>query len=78
MPVVVQFGNLKIHVYANDHNPPHFHVSTPDHDALILIADLTVLQGEITRKNLDKVIEWASVDENRQTLKNEWSRLNAQ
>ncbi|MGM4982429.1 DUF4160 domain-containing protein [Rhizobium sp. 11_C7_N12_5] len=76
MPVVIQFGKMKIHVYPNDHNPPHFHVSTPDHDALILIADLTVLQGEITRKNLDKVIEWASIDENRETLKNEWSRLN--
>ncbi|MBY4615714.1 MULTISPECIES: DUF4160 domain-containing protein [Rhizobium] len=76
MPVVVKFGNVKIHVYANDHNPPHFHVSTPDHDALILIADLTVLQGQITKKNFEMVIKWASETGNREKLENEWSRLN--
>jgi hypothetical protein len=76
MPLVARLGNVKIHVCSNDHNPPHFHVSTPDHDALVLIADLTVLQGQITRRDLDTVIGWASIDKNSETLKNEWNRLN--
>lgn len=76
MPVVFRFGSIKIHVFSDDHNPPHFHVSTPDHDALIRISDLTVLQGQITRKTLDLVQEWASKPENRVMLDQEWRRLN--
>ncbi|MDB5523696.1 MAG: hypothetical protein JWM58_1459 [Rhizobium sp.] len=76
MPLMVRFGNVKLHIYADDHNPPHFHVSTPDHDALIQISDLSVLQGQITKRNLDTVIDWASVDENKKALEDEWKRLN--
>lgn len=35
MPVLMRLGNMKIMLFADDHNPPHFHVATPDHDALI-------------------------------------------
>ncbi|MDO1581535.1 DUF4160 domain-containing protein [Rhizobium oryzicola] len=78
MPVIVRLGNLKIHVFSDDHNPPHFHVSTPDHDALIRLSDLTVLQGQITRRDLEKVLQWASQEENRLRLVSEWNRLNEQ
>ncbi|MCA1409265.1 DUF4160 domain-containing protein [Ensifer aridi] len=76
MPLIARFGNVKLHIYADDHNPPHFHVSTPDHDALIQISDLSVLQGQITKRNLDTVVSWASVESNRKVLENEWARLN--
>jgi hypothetical protein len=76
MPLIARLGKVKIHVYPNDHNPPHFHVSTPDHDALIQISDFTVLQGQITRRDLDAVIIWVSAGTNKETLENEWKRLN--
>ena len=76
MPIIVRLGNLKIHVFADDHNPPHFHVTSSDHAALIRISDLAVLQGQITRKSLDLVLEWASKEQNRQLLESEWRRLN--
>ncbi|MGE6743325.1 DUF4160 domain-containing protein [Allorhizobium pseudoryzae] len=76
MPVLMRLGNMKIMLFADDHNPPHFHVATPDHDALILIRDLSVLQGQITARNLQLVREWASTDENRKRLESEWKRLN--
>lgn len=76
MPVIVRLGNLKIHVFSDDHNPPHFHVTSPDHAALIKISDLAVLQGQITRKDLELVLEWASKKANKQLLESEWRRLN--
>lgn len=76
MPVIIRFGNVKIMMFSDDHNPPHFHVSTPDHDALIRLSDLSVLQGRITRKTLDMVQIWASEAKNRAILEREWSRLN--
>lgn len=61
MPVIIQLGKLKVQVFSNDHNPPHFHVSSPDYDAMVLISDLSVLQGRIASRDLETVIEWASV-----------------
>jgi Domain of unknown function (DUF4160) len=76
MPVIGRLGSMKIMMFADGHNPPHFHVSTADHGALILIRDLSVLQGQITAKNLDEVRRWAAVAENRRQLESEWRRLN--
>ncbi|NTJ44001.1 DUF4160 domain-containing protein [Agrobacterium larrymoorei] len=76
MPLIVKLGNIKIHIYADDHNPPHFHVSTPDHDALVQITDLSVLQGRITRRAYDAVVLWASAKGNKKVLEDEWRRLN--
>jgi hypothetical protein len=76
MPLIARIGSMRIMMFADDHNPPHFHVSTPDHDALILIRDLSLLQGQITTKNLEAVRRWAVVAENRRHLESEWRRLN--
>ena len=74
MPTIVRLGKVLIQVYADDHNPPHFHVVTPDYEALVLISDLSILRGSIDRRSLDAALAWAS--ENKEVLENEWQRLN--
>ncbi len=74
MPTLVRLGNIKIQMFADDHNPPHFHVVTPDHEALVSLADLVVLRGAIRASDLRTALEWAS--ENAAFLAGEWSRLN--
>lgn len=74
MPTLVKIGNLKIQIFADDHNPPPFHVVTPDHEALVAIADLTMLRGVLRRSDLDAALKWASP--NMEVLENEWQRLN--
>ncbi|WP_137132090.1 DUF4160 domain-containing protein [Rhizobium sp. FY34] len=76
MPVIMRLGSIRIMIFADDHNPPHFHVSTPDHDALMRIDDLSILQGQITARTLQQVRQWAQMDGNRQHLEEEWRRLN--
>lgn len=74
MPTIVKLGNVLIRIFADDHNPPHFHVVTPDHEAIILIADLSVHAGTIDRGSLDTAMTWAAG--NKEVLENEWKRLN--
>ena len=37
MGKLIVIGNIIIRIYSNDHLPPHFHIITPDADALVEI-----------------------------------------
>jgi hypothetical protein len=47
MPTIVKLGNIAIRMFAKDHNPPHFHVVTPDHQALVSIETLELMRGSM-------------------------------
>lgn len=74
MGKLVQIGNIIIRVYANDHLPPHFHIITPDADALVDIATLEILKGKLPRKAEEAALEWAA--KNRKLIAAEWNRTN--
>ena len=74
MPTIVEIGSVQIRLYAKDHLPPHFHISTPDGEALVLLSDLSLLKGRIRRRDFEIGRQWAS--DNRELLENEWTRLN--
>lgn len=74
MPTIIILGSIKITVYADDHNPPHFHVLTVDGDALVSIATLTVLAGRIRAKELRTATDWAAAHITE--IEDEWNLLN--
>lgn len=74
MPTLIKIGNIKIQVYANDHNPPHFHVVTAEFEALVRIDTLEIIEGSLPRRALEVALDWAR--ENKETIRNEWSRIN--
>jgi len=57
-------------MYFGDHNPPHFHAKYGDYEALVSIEDLSVLEGEIPKRALNMVIEWAVL--HKKELENNW------
>ena len=71
---MVVLGRARIRLFADDHNPPHFHVVAPDGQAMVAIADLHVLRGRIRKSDLETALEWAR--EHQQELRDEWHRLN--
>lgn len=71
---LVQIGNIVIRVYANDHLPPHFHIITPDADALVEIASLEVIKGRLAAQAEKTALAWAT--ENRALIASEWNRIN--
>ena len=69
-----QIGNAMIRVYANDHLPAHFHIITPDHEALVDLATMRVLRGTISGANGTIALAWAVA--NRAAVVAEWNRIN--
>jgi hypothetical protein len=40
--------------------PPHFHAEYAEHEALVAIETLEVVRGELPRRALALVLEWAA------------------
>ncbi|WP_062114090.1 DUF4160 domain-containing protein [Aureimonas sp. AU40] len=74
MPTITTIGNIKIVVFADDHNPPHFHILTPNGNALVSIATLSVIRGSIDRKDLRAALDWAG--SNQALLQAAWEHYN--
>jgi len=74
MGKLIQIGNIIIRVYANDHLPPHFHIITPDADALVDIETLEILRGKLSRRAEAEALAWAKA--NGSLIVEEWIRTN--
>jgi hypothetical protein len=48
-------------MFFNDHAPPHFHARYGEFEATIDIGTLAVLQGQLPRRALNLVQEWATM-----------------
>lgn len=76
VPEISRFFGIVIRMFFDDHNPPHFHVSYGDDEALIEINTLAVFAGQIPARVLGLVIEWAAL--HRQELLDDWRRAQGQ
>jgi hypothetical protein len=72
MPEVTRFFGIVIRMYFNDHEPAHFHAVYGDYEALIAIDTLAILSGELPRRAMALVLEWAAV--HRHELGLDWER----
>jgi len=59
MPEISSFYGIRIEMFFNDHNPPHFHAKYGEHKAEIDIRTLGLLKGWLPPKAQALVIEWA-------------------
>jgi hypothetical protein len=53
--LVDKINNLKIHIYPNDHNPPHVHVLTDNIDASFNIKTGELIKGTIEPKDQKRI-----------------------
>ena len=70
MPTISEFFGILIRMYYDDHNPPHFHAYYGEHEAIILIETLEIVEGKLPKRAKAMVIEWAF--EHRQDLIADW------
>ncbi len=61
MPELARFYGIVIRMYPNDHNPPHFHATYGEHEAVIELDTWEVKAGWIPARGLRLVREWASL-----------------
>ncbi|HEY7065261.1 MAG TPA: DUF4160 domain-containing protein [Chloroflexota bacterium] len=72
MPRISAFFGIMITMYFNDHAPAHFHARYAEHEALIAIESLEVIEGGLPRRALALVLEWAALQ--RGALRDDWQR----
>lgn len=70
MPTISSFFGILIRMYYDDHNPPHFHAYYGEHEAIIAIHTLELMEGRLPKRALAMVIEWAV--EHREELMEDW------
>jgi hypothetical protein len=71
MPKISLFYGILIQMFWKDHAPPHFHVRYAEFKAQIDIRTLEVISGELPRRALVLVLEWAQ--EHRAELMEDWN-----
>jgi hypothetical protein len=75
MPTLSVFYGIMIQMYWDDHGPAHFHAYCGEHEVLVAVDDLTVLDGSFPRQQMRLVQDWAR--EHRQELMENWHRCGA-
>ncbi|HMT01520.1 MAG TPA: DUF4160 domain-containing protein [Candidatus Absconditabacterales bacterium] len=73
MPQLSSFYGISISIYFADHNPPHFHATYGEFEALFDLRTIGILQGWLPPKAHTLVVEWAALhqkelEENWQTI----------
>ncbi|MBK4738835.1 DUF4160 domain-containing protein [Noviherbaspirillum pedocola] len=71
MPTISCFYGILTQMFWNDHAPPHFHALYAEHEALIDIRTLEVIEGAVPRRALSLILEWA--EQHRMELMEDWT-----
>jgi hypothetical protein len=74
LPTIKIIDSIKILIYFNDHMPPHFHAIYNEYEVLIEIKTLEVYAGKLPNRQMKKVMEWAS--NNQDFLIGKWNEFN--
>ena len=61
MPVVALFHGIRILVYWNEHDPPHFHAKYAEHEAKVDMRHGIVTAGFLPRRQLRLVLAWVEL-----------------
>ena len=72
MPEISVFKGIRVTMYYDDHNPPHFHVEYAGHKAMIDIQKAVVIRGAIPNSQLKLVLGWCVL--RREELMENWER----
>jgi hypothetical protein len=59
MPEISRFYGIRVMMFYDEHNPPHFHVEYNEYNAVIRIADLAITEGKLPPKAAGLIVEWA-------------------
>ena len=70
MPEISKFYNIRVTMYYNDHQPPHFHAFYGGEEVVISIDTLDVITGSIQSKQLKMLLGWAAFHQ--EELKENW------
>jgi hypothetical protein len=59
MPTIAVVDGVKIQMFYEDHDPPHFHAAMGGREMLVTIASLDVIRGSLPPASQRRVLAWA-------------------
>ncbi|MEW7292116.1 DUF4160 domain-containing protein [Aquimarina sp. 2304DJ70-9] len=73
---VGQVRNMKIEIYSNDHNPPHFHVKSKDGsiNAVFRLDNCELIKGTIQSKDRKRIEAFYDDEKVKVLLKSTWNK----
>ena len=72
MPEISRFFGIKINMYWDDHNPPHFHAKYGEHEAVFDIQTGEKMSGRFPNTGRKLVEDW--IRQNKVELLDNWER----
>ena len=72
MPTISQFYGIKIYIFYDDHNEPHFHAYYGEHSVEIAIKTSKQINGSLPPRAMKLVKEW--VENHKKELSENWER----
>lgn len=76
MPTISMFRGIKVYINWNDHMPPHFHAKYGNHEVLVSINDIEVIDGYFPNKQQKMLLGWAAFHQ--EELKENWELASQQ
>lgn len=70
MPEIALFLGIRVTMYYDDHNPPHFHAEYAGRTALVDIQEACVIRGGLPNRQLKCVLAWTEL--HRDELMQNW------
>lgn len=61
MPVISSFYGIKVTMYYDEHNPPHFHATYNNEKASIEIEKARVMVGSMPSRQLKIILAWCVI-----------------
>lgn len=74
--LVGQIRNMKIEIYSNDHNPPHFHVKSKDEsiNAVFRLDNCKMIKGSLGKKDKKRIEAFYEDDITKDLMKKMWNK----
>ncbi len=76
MPTISEFFGIKILMYWDEHNPPHFHAEYGDLKAIVSIKEAVVIRGALPVKQLKLVLAWCEIHQSELMMNWESAKVN--
>ncbi|MBA3968877.1 MAG: DUF4160 domain-containing protein [Gemmatimonadetes bacterium] len=72
MPLITEFYGILIRMFYNDHAPPHFHAVYGEHELVVGISPIRILDGQAPNRVRSMVLEWSALHQTE--LLDDWER----
>lgn len=72
MPAISEFYGIVIRMFYDDHAPPHFHAVYQEHELVVGLAPVGILEGHAPSRVRSMVLEWVGL--HHQELLDDWGR----